>query len=537
MKKLLLSLFLATVVIFVLSGCKNNEKQNTSMQETSNTMQQLGSNQQDNKQGVNAYEISNNPNQQVDISKSGAAKNSKETAVKNKILLTYSVEKPVSSNISLPSSMLNIVFSSDSAYTAFKDDVSENIEKYIQIEPKIKGAWKLKNNKSLLFIPQQEWTADTKYTVTIDKTVFNDYYEISSNTFSFTTDPFMFQISSEYINNNFDSEEREYILHIMFNYLFDQKQFKKEAELTLSGQKIPFKVTFDKSGYGAVITSSKFKMFTNKDMVLNFTLPKIASADGSRKLKYEIYHSYTINKILEGKSFFVDNVRTFIAIDNKGNPRNILAVTFSQPVNMADMVKYSGLFITNDEAESFLYSDKDVKSKVALTPVDTGTNADTVLSFYVDAYYDKNYGGDKSFYFAIKQNVNSVSGKLLNTGYKERIIFNKLPQKINILQQGSLLSLKSKKMITFEARGVNALNVEVGRILPEQVQHIINFTNSFGLGVVSFKDSYMMDTSNFAEYKKAKLPLASNDRVIPSYASINIEEYLGAEPGDRKSVV
>ena len=195
MKKLLLSLFLATVVIFVLSGCKNNEKQNTSMQETSNTMQQLGSNQQDNKQGVNAYEISNNPNQQVDISKSGAAKNSKETAVKNKILLTYSVEKPVSSNISLPSSMLNIVFSSDSAYTAFKDDVSENIEKYIQIEPKIKGAWKLKNNKSLLFIPQQEWTADTKYTVTIDKTVFNDYYEISSNTFSFTTDPFMFQIS------------------------------------------------------------------------------------------------------------------------------------------------------------------------------------------------------------------------------------------------------------------------------------------------------------------------------------------------------
>ena len=232
----------------------------------------------------------------------------------------------------------------------------------------------------------------------------------------------------------------------MFNYLFDQKQFKKEAELTLSGQKIPFKVTFDKSGYGAVITSSKFKMFTNKDMVLNFTLPKIASADGSRKLKYEIYHSYTINKILEGKSFFVDNVRTFIANDNKGNPRNILAVTFSQPVNMADMVKYSGLFITNDEAESFLYSDKDVKSKVALTPVDTGTNADTVLSFYVDAYYDKNYGGDKSFYFAIKQNVNSVSGKLLNTGYKERIIFSNSCFLFNSVS--SALSAKMGNLLT-----------------------------------------------------------------------------------------
>lgn len=528
MKKLLLTLFLILVVTGALSGCKNSDKQNSAAQ---NTAQQSDIKLKNNNQNEKTHKMSDNPNPQIDIVKSGAVKNSKETFIKNKILLTYSVEKPSNSNMLLPSSMVKIVFSSDDAYPAFKDDISENIEKYIQIEPKIKGRWELKDKKSLLFTPQQEWTADTKYTITIDKTVFNDYYQISNNKFSFKTDPFTFQINSEYINNDFNNEKREYSLHIIFNYLFDQKQFKKEARLTLAGQEIPFKVTFDKNGYGAVVTSSKFNMFTDNDVVLNFTLPKIASADGSRKLEYEIYHSYTINKILEGKSFFVDNVRTFIANDEKGNPRNILSVTFSQPVNMADMVKYSGLFITNDEVESFLYSDKDVKSKVTVTPVDTGTNADTVLSFYVDAYYDKNYGGDKSFYFAIKKNLNSVSGKLINTEYKERITFHTLPQTVNIVQQGSLLSLKSQKMVTFETRGLNALNIEVGRILPEQVQHIINFTYSSGLGNVTFKDRYAMDTSNFAEYKKSKLPLASNDRVIPSYATINLEEYLGAKPG------
>lgn len=531
MKKLLLSLFLTLAVILVLSACKNSDEQNGASHETVNTAQQSDSKLQDDNQNEKTPKMSDNPNKQVDIAKSGAVKNSKETDVKNKTLLTYNIENPSSSNISLPSSMVKIVFSSDSANPAFKDGMAENIEKYIQIEPKIKGKWTLKNNKSLLFTPQQEWTADTKYTVTIDKTVFNAYYKLPNNKFSFKTDPFTFQINSEYINNDFDNEEREYSLHILFNYLFDQKQFKKEAKLTLLGKEIPFKVTFDKNGYGAVITSSKFKMFTDKDIVLNFTLPKISSADGSKKLEYEIYHSYVINKILEKKSFFVDNVRTFIANDNKGNPRNVLAVTFSLPVNMTDMVQQSGLFYNHDEVEAFIYSDDGVKSSVTMTPVYTGNNADTVLSFYVDVYDDKKYDEEKSFYFVIKNTLTSVSGKSFNNEYKERITFHTLPQTVNIMQHGSLLSLKSQKMVTFETRGVNALNVEVGRILPEQVQHIINFTNSSGLGDVTFKDRYTMDTSNFAEYKKAKLPLASNDRVMPSYATINLEEYLGAKPG------
>lgn len=531
MKKILLALLLTVAVIFALSGCKNNYEKSSGVQEQVSTAQQSDNKQQSSSQKEKASAVSNNPNQQVNIAKSDAVKSTKDVSIKNKTLLTYSVEKPSSSNTAVPSSMVRVVFSSDSSNPAFKDGVVENIEKYIQIKPQIKGKWKLQHNKSLLFTPQQEWTADTKYTVTIDKTAFNDYYQVSNKTFSFKTDPFTFQINSEHINNDFDNEEREYSLHILFNYLFDQKQFKKEAKLTLAGQEIPFKVTFDKNGYGAVVKSSKFKMFTDNDVVINFTLPKIASADGSRKLQYEIYHSYVINKILERKSFFVDEVRTFIANDEKGNPRNVLAVTFSLPVNMTDLIQNSGLFYNNDEIDAFLYSGENVKSKIAMTPIYTGNNADTVLSFYVDAYGDKKYDEEKSFYFVIKDTLSSVSDKSLSDYYKERLTFRTLPQKVNIMQQGSLLSLKSQKMVTFETRGLNALNVEVGRILPEQVQHIINFTNSSGLGDVAFKDKYTMDTSNFAEYKKAKLPLASNDRVIPSYATINIEEYLGAEPG------
>ena len=78
MKKILLSLFLAVTVIFTLSGCKNNDEQNSAGQETVSAAQQSDSNQNE-----KAPEISKNPNKQVDITQSDVVKQSKDISVKN----------------------------------------------------------------------------------------------------------------------------------------------------------------------------------------------------------------------------------------------------------------------------------------------------------------------------------------------------------------------------------------------------------------------------------------------------------------------
>ena len=46
MKRVFLSLFLAAAVIFALSGCKNNEDQNTAAQNAVSTAQQSNNKQQ-----------------------------------------------------------------------------------------------------------------------------------------------------------------------------------------------------------------------------------------------------------------------------------------------------------------------------------------------------------------------------------------------------------------------------------------------------------------------------------------------------------
>ena len=47
------------------------------------------------------------------------------------------------------------------------------------------------------------------------------------------------------------------------------------------------------------------------------------------------------------------------------------------------------------------------------------------------------------------------------------------PRELSILHQGSLLSMSGEKTLSLFARNVRAIRVEVGRLLPRQLQHLV----------------------------------------------------------------
>ena len=55
------------------------------------------------------------------------------------------------------------------------------------------------------------------------------------------------------------------------------------------------------------------------------------------------------------------------------------------------------------------------------------------------------------------------------------------PRELSILHQGSLLSMSGDKTLSLFARNVPAIRVEIGRVLPRQLQHLVTQTSgSFG---------------------------------------------------------
>ena len=88
----------------------------------------------------------------------------------------------------------------------------------------------------------------------------------------------------------------------------------------------------------------------------------------------------------------------------------------------------------------------------------------------------------------VEDNI-KVKVKGLKYDVEDRVTLNPIQPSLNVLQKGTLLSLNSEKNITFESRGANSLDISVGKVLPEQIQHIITFTRSQGLGDVNFNTS------------------------------------------------
>lgn len=528
-----LSVFLL-IFVLVFSGCKkvennsNNGTTNnddvvseqivTSDEEDSNNVQQQ-KDEDENTKSVKQNVVSTS--KQVNISKDKPVTQANDNRdIKHSAILTYNVEKPTSSNIKSAGSYLKIIFASDDARPALKSEyMDKNIDKFIKMKPDIKGEWtSSKNGKNIVFKPAGEWSADTKYDITMDNDLFNPHYKVSKLSTSFKTEPFIFSIETENINNDFDRNTQQYVLHIKFNYLFNQKQFKKLASLMLDEKELKFKVVFDKDGYGAVITSDKFEMNNKKEQILTFSMPRINSASGNIKLAYEVNHSFIVANISEGTKFFLDDVSAPIVKDENNNPRHVLVLSFSEAVNKADLIENMRVYYNDD--------DNDDIQKISLTPIETGNNADVVHSFIVN--YDVEESTSLRLY--INSQLKSVSGISLKNHVEDRVTLNPIQPSLNILQKGTLLSVNSEKNITFETRGVSSLDVSVGKVLPEQIQHIITFTTSQGLGNVDFKTDSVNET-NFSEYKNAKLPLASDNKIRPSYATINIADYLGGKPG------
>ncbi len=443
----------------------------------------------------------------------------KDTEKVKQIRLSYSVEKPQSSNIKHPNSILKIVFSSDSANSAFKDKFLESsITTQIDISPKISGTWQVDTiGKVVTFTPNKEWQPNTKYTVTMDKEIFNPYYTFNKFQAEFKTDPFTANIDSENTDVDFNANKQSYKFHVSFNYLFNQKEFKEKAQLKLNDADLKYKTIFDKDGYGVSIESAKFDMLDSKSQSILFSLPRISAADGGTSLQYEIHHTHKIEKIDYSSTLTVTRLQSSTVKDSNGNPHKGFTISFSDPVSITDLMKHMKL--------STNYGHGAVN--VGIKPVYTGNSSDIVHTFIIT---DRDIPDSQSINIIISKHLYSSSGLILGSDYMGILSVPSLKAGVSILQKGSILSLKNDKKFTFETRGISTLDVEVGHVFPEQLQHIINFTSTQGLGDIKF-DTSILNTSNFSEYKHVLLPLASNDLTYPSYATIDIGEYAGNKPG------
>ena len=187
------------VFLLLLSACKKDENssERDNIQSETTSEEALNSGTQQAKEATGTQQVDNSKNrpalQQVD-----------NKNIEHNLLLTYNLEEPTSSNTASADSHLKIIFASDDANPALKSEYRDKeLGKLVTISPKIDGKWfGSKSGKNIVFKPTEEWSANTKYTVTMDKTLFNTKYKVNKLSDSFTflgydTNPYKYVSKSD----------------------------------------------------------------------------------------------------------------------------------------------------------------------------------------------------------------------------------------------------------------------------------------------------------------------------------------------------
>ena len=108
------------------------------------------------------------------------------------------------------------------------------------------------------------------------------------------------------------------------------------------------------------------------------------------------------------------------------------------------------------------------------------------------------------------------------------------PRELRLAHEGTLLSLSGKKTVTVMTRGIPAIRVEIGRLLPRQIQHLV--TQSGGSFTQPYFNRNSFDADNITERFTTTVKLPRLERGAASYQALPLESYLADDATDRRGV-
>ncbi|MBB6093303.1 hypothetical protein HNQ60_002181 [Povalibacter uvarum] len=429
----------------------------------------------------------------------------------------------------------------------------------ISLSPDFAGAWTWDDDKTLRFQPQADWPVGTQYTVKFDRKQFAaDSVRLWRQDFEFTSPAFDAKITAtEFHQDPVVAGNKKVVATITFTHPVDQANFEKRVRLQMFDRvtdKTEKEITapahtivYDKLKLNAYIHSAQLEV-PPKAGRLQITISSgIQAARGGNATKEALQNSVEVPGL---NSLKISNLALDIARDERNEPNQILLVSTSFSVLEKELPqkvsawllplkhpdpKVQAEFERHYRGKPFAWDARNFRPEVL--------NANTRLELTQipgeqDHYehHSFRYTADpgRQVYVRVVPGLRSFGGYVLGDAVERILEVPELPRELSILSKGSLLSLSGDKTLSLFARNVPALRIEVGRLLPRQLQHLVSQTSG------SFEtpqfNNWAFDSANITERFVKVLPLPKVAPGKPQYEALDLGEYLDSQSGDRRGI-
>lgn len=445
--------------------------------------------------------------------------------------------------VNLPPNPVKISFDSSVAPI---EQIGKVVTEGISIMPKIEGKWRWDSENELSFQPKSDWPTGTEYKVSLNAKAFTAKTLLDKWDVTFTSPLFIASITnSEFYQDPINTAMKKVVLNLNFTHPVDTAKLEKSITLKMRSNKIslldfgsdaiPFVVSYDKLKLNAYIHSAPLAI-PKDDSVLEVTINEgLQAAAGGKPFKTALSQSVTVPGL---NSLLINEVSPIVVSNAQNEPEQILLFNASAAVNEKDMASHikawvlprNKLVSTPEELKypHAWYEQKEITAAVLSAGKPLTLEAIPAERENIESHSFKYKADVGSYiYVQIDKGLKSFGGYQLGAKNQHILQVPAFPAEIKILSQGSLLALSGERKVAILARDLPGVQMEIGRILPGQLQHLITQTNG-DFSNPSF--SYFLDSDNLSERFEKNIPL----NLVAGkahYEALDLNEYLNKSEG------
>ena len=464
--------------------------------------------------------------------------------------VSYEVTVPEPTPVDQPNAKpepLVIKFSESVATLA---GVGKEVSTGIAVEPRIDGVWKWDDDRTLSLKPKADWPVGTEVVVTLAKKgLFAGQMRLKDYQVKFRTAPFVAKIAeAQFYQDPADPASKKIVVTVKFTHPVDTADFEKRIVLREEGKDgvilgigaddKKFKVAYDKFKVNATIHSEPMPIPAQPLKVAVSVEAGARSSRGGARTTAAVKQSVTVPGLY---SLALQGMALTLAENERLEPDRILMLNVPADTHEKEVAGKVRAWVlpihhpaTKPEERKgpFNWSNPSQISPDILSQSEPlkleGVPAEREHVQQHGYKYSADAG--RFVYVKVAKGIKSFGGYMMEKERDGILPVQRYPRQLRIALQGALLALSGEKKLAVLVRDVEGVRYDIGRLLPQQLQHLVTMSDG-GFAKPNFDKGF--DEDNLAERYTQVEEMPPTQPGKPNYLALDVGKYLDSEGGKR----
>jgi alpha-2-macroglobulin len=424
--------------------------------------------------------------------------------------------------------------------------VGKPVTSGIEMKPEIAGKWTWASDHELVFAPKEDWPVGQDFDLRFDRAVaFAGHVKVDKDRAQVRSPEFTASVErSEFYQDPQDAAAKKAVIHLGFSHPVDGASLERRVTLNLegtgqaSGAK-KFVVTYDERKLNAFIHSEPLAIPRDDGRLTVTVGTGVHAARGGPSTAKSLSAALVVPGLY---SLQVSGVTPTLVDNAKFEPEQVLVVETSQAVSESDAGKAFSAFLLPEFNPKTAVEQRDgpypwslseigedtlhQSQRLSLEAVPTEREFDALHSFKFHA--DPN----RRLYVRMEKGLRSFGGYVLAKTRADVVQVPEFPRMLKFMADGALLSLNGEKRVSVVGRNVPGLELEVARVLPDQLQHLVSFNH----GTYAKPELNSLNPDQITERFVQKIPFPASAPGKAHFEGVDLAAYLGKGDSGKRGI-